>query len=107
MKKNDISLKRKGSLKNRIFSFPNLRIFKSTFSFPNLQIFKSSNLLIATLASLLIAFSSCTEDIHISVPSVPSQFVVEGHIQTGLPPYVILTKSSDFFATFYLDSIND
>src|ERR1700759_2130731 len=62
-----------------------------------------------SILSLLISiasFTSCTRDIPISVPSVPSQFVVEGHIQPGSPPYVILTRSSDFFSTFYLDSIN-
>lgn len=57
--------------------------------------------------SSIFFFTSCTRDIPISVPSVPAQFVVEGHIQTGSPPYVILTRSSDFFSTFYLDSINE
>lgn len=56
---------------------------------------------------LILVQTSCTKDITINLPPQEPHFVVEGHIETGLPPYVILTKSSDYYATFYLDSINN
>lgn len=64
---------------------------------------------ISLFAFLLFSFGffSCTKDVVIEVPPQAEQIVVEGYIETGLPPYVLLTRSSDFYSTFYLDSIND
>jgi len=59
------------------------------------------------LTSIFFLLTSCTKDININLPHQEPQFVVEGHIETGLPPYVILSKSSDYYSTFYLDSINN
>ena len=58
---------------------------------------------------ILLSFllSACTKDITIDLPHQSPQIVVEGHIETGQPPYVLLSKSSDFYSTFYLDSINN
>jgi hypothetical protein len=52
------------------------------------------------LLSNLFFLSSCTKDITVSLPHQEDQITVEGHIETGVPPYVILTKSSDFYSTF-------
>lgn len=60
-----------------------------------------------SFAIYLFFISSCTKDITISLPHQEEQIVVEGFIETGLPPYVILTKSSDFYSTFSLDSISN
>lgn len=59
------------------------------------------------LISVFYFLSSCTKDLNIDLPHQEPQIVVEGHIETGTPPYVILTRSSDFYSTFYLDSIDD
>src|SRR5689334_18441013 len=64
-------------------------------------------ILFITFITLIIVQTSCTKDITINLPSQEPQIVVEGHISTGSPPYVILTKSSDYYATFYLDSIDN
>src|SRR5258708_4213444 len=62
---------------------------------------------ILSLLSSFMLLSSCTKDITIYVPSQIPQMVVEGHIETGLPPYVLLTKSTDFYSTLYLDSLDN
>src|SRR5215217_9235615 len=69
---------------------------------------------IATVVIMSIIFiplitvqTSCTKDITIFVPSQIHIMVVEGHIETGFPPYVLLTKSTDFYSTLYLDSLDN
>lgn len=54
---------------------------------------------IALLISSLFIFSSCTEDIDISLSSTKPFFVVDGHICDEVSPYnfVRLTMSSDYF----------
>jgi hypothetical protein len=47
----------------------------------------------------LLFLVSCEKDINISLPPVQSQVVVEGHIETGQGAWVVLTRSSDYFAT--------
>lgn len=49
--------------------------------------------------SLLI--SSCEKDISIDLPKPEDKLVVEGTIETGQFPYVILTKNSPYYETFY------
>jgi hypothetical protein len=41
--------------------------------------------------------TSCEQDIEIKVPETEKKLVIEGHIEPGLNPYVILTKSASFF----------
>jgi hypothetical protein len=48
---------------------------------------------------LLVMLSACEKDINISLPPVQSQIVVEGHIETGTGAWVVLTRSTGFFAT--------
>lgn len=52
--------------------------------------------MIAVLMLLLLQ-SSCEKDIHIALPPVNSEVVVEGHIETGQGAYVVLTRSSGYF----------
>jgi hypothetical protein len=51
------------------------------------------------LPVLLLFLMGCEKNINISLPSVQSQIVVEGHIETGQGAYVVLTRSTDYFAT--------
>src|SRR5256885_1790980 len=64
-------------------------------------------LLVLSLTSYVLYLTCCTKDLNINLPHQEQQIVVEGHIETGTPPYVILTRSSDFYSTFYLDSISN
>lgn len=52
---------------------------------------------INTFAVLLLMFSSCTKDITVDLPNPEDKIVVEGSIDVGVPPFVILTKNSSFF----------
>lgn len=55
---------------------------------------------------IILLMTSCEQNIDINLPSSEEQLVVEGYIETGLPPYLLLTKTSDYYSTFYLDSLN-
>lgn len=57
------------------------------------------------LAILLLFLSSCEKDITVDLPQVPEQLVVEGIIEPGMPPFVILTRTQSFFAPTDLNSI--
>jgi len=61
------------------------------------NIFTYRNTLLAVLLSFFLV--SCEKNINISLPSVQTQVVVEGHIETGQGAWVVLTRSSDYFAT--------
>jgi hypothetical protein len=49
------------------------------------------------LASAIFFFTSCEKEITIKLPQEPKKLVVEGWIENGKPPKVILTKSSGYF----------
>jgi len=50
------------------------------------------------LIIITITFLSCERDISVTFPLPPDLIVVEGHIEQGQYPYVILTKNSSYFA---------
>ena len=45
----------------------------------------------------LVFFPGCEKEIQIDLPEAKSALVVEGKIETGQPPFVILTKSTGYF----------
>ncbi len=49
---------------------------------------------------LAISLSSCETDITVDLPQAESKIVVEGSVEPGLPPFVLLTRSAPFFGTF-------
>ncbi len=46
---------------------------------------------------LSIGLLSCTKEITLDLPPFVEKVVVEGRIETGMPPYVILTKTQDIY----------
>ncbi len=50
--------------------------------------------------------SSCTKDIDVDLPAGQPMLVVEGRIETDLPPIVLLSRSSPFYTSLYLDSVS-
>jgi hypothetical protein len=50
---------------------------------------------------------TCTKEVVIDIPPPEEQLVVEGHIENGIPPYVILTRNSAFYDTFSLEDVNE
>lgn len=53
----------------------------------------------------ILGFSSCEEEIDVKIPDLTEKLVVEGKIETGLPPSVYLTRSSKFFGTTNLNDM--
>lgn len=66
---------------------------------------KSLRIIPIVLAVAAMLWSSCEEEIFIKLPDVESKIVVEGFIETDLPPYVILTRSQPFFGGIDLNDL--
>jgi hypothetical protein len=49
---------------------------------------------------LFVLLSSCEKDITVSLPEGEEKIVVEGYVEAGRPPYVLLSKSTGYFAPF-------
>lgn len=56
---------------------------------------------------LFITITSCEKEVDIKLDSGEPKLVVEGAIETGLPPYVILTKSIGYFATIDMETLQN
>lgn len=83
-------------------------IFKKMDGLADLcRISKISWLAIGILPAIVFLLSSCEKDITVDNGPSVEQLVVEGYIETGLPPYLLLTKTSDYYSTFYLDSLGN
>jgi hypothetical protein len=60
---------------------------------------------ILSILTAIMVFA-CSEEIEIKPQSTGDMVVVEGHIETGLPPYVILTRTQPFFSTTNIEALN-
>lgn len=60
--------------------------------------------LLAT-ATLLLLLAACEKNITVDLPEVPEQLVVDGRIEPGKPPFVILTRTQSYFAPTDLNAI--
>lgn len=49
------------------------------------------------LLIIIILFIGCREEITIDLPNPTEQMVVQGSIEPGFPPYIILTKNQGYF----------
>ncbi len=69
-----------------------------------MKIFRKYRLVIALLGVL---FSACEKEINLDLPDAEDKVVVEGVIENGKHPYVILTRSSSYFAAVdeWLDNL--
>jgi hypothetical protein len=50
----------------------------------------------------LVIFSSCTKEVKIDIPGYQQQLVVDGNIEAGGHPVVLLSKSADIYSQGYL-----
>src|SRR5580658_10322488 len=46
-----------------------------------------------------LATTGCQKNINLLIPTAPSQVVVEGYIENGKHPYVMLTRNAPFLGT--------
>ena len=56
---------------------------------------------------ITLIFVSCQEEITLDLPQAESKLVVEGAIEPGFPPYVILTKNQGYFESIDINTYND
>jgi hypothetical protein len=48
--------------------------------------------------------SSCTKEVEIDIPGYEEQLVIDGRIETGMPPIVLISKSKDIYAPTDLEA---
>ncbi len=51
--------------------------------------------------------SSCQKEVHLNLESEPTRLVVQGEIENGKPPFVVLTSTIGFFSTINLTTLQD
>ena len=51
-----------------------------------------------------LLFSSCTKEVKIDIPGYAEQLVIDGNIETGMPPIVLISRSRDIYAPTNLDA---
>ena len=54
---------------------------------------------------MLLLFSSCEQDLTLLLPEGEEKLVVEGHIEQGAPPIVVLTRSVPVFSDLTLEAL--
>ncbi len=62
---------------------------------------------VCCLVALIVLLISCEKEVHINLASSPPQVVVNGAIETNLPPYVILTSTISFFSNVDLTTLQN
>ena len=69
------------------------------------KIIKSYILLFSVCIASIVLFVACEKEIDLKVPNPASAYVVEGHIENGIPPYVVLTKNAAFYGNINLSNL--
>ncbi len=54
-----------------------------------------------------IAFTACSRTVDIALPPANTQVVVDGSIENGVPPVIILSKTQQFFSGVDLNNLNN
>lgn len=53
--------------------------------------------------SALSILASCTKEVNIEIPGFEAELVIDGRIETGQPPIVLLSKSKEVYASTNID----
>ena len=59
------------------------------------------------LLLISIILFSCQEEITLDLPKADDKLVIEGSIENGFPPYIIITKNGGYFDAIDSDTYND
>lgn len=70
------------------------------------KIYISVGLLLCVAACLFI-FTSCEKEIDLNIETNPNEIIVEGHIENGIPPFVILTKSISLYDNININNLSN
>ncbi|HEY0976862.1 MAG TPA: DUF4249 domain-containing protein [Flavobacteriales bacterium] len=63
--------------------------------------------LFVSLALGTVLLSGCEKEITVDVPDTPERLVVEGTIEQGLPPFIILTRTQGYFEPTSFESLSN
>lgn len=55
----------------------------------------------------VVMMSSCEKNIDLDLPPIDQKVVVEGYVENGLPPYVILSKTEPYFDPIGQNTLNN
>ena len=67
----------------------------------------NKRIILLFIGLLSLVLFSCEKNIDIDLPEADKKLVVEGSIETGLPPFVILTKTDGYFDPIDLNSLQN
>ncbi|AEA45266.1 DUF4249 domain-containing protein [Fluviicola taffensis] len=56
------------------------------------------------LFSFSAILSSCTKEVNIDIPGYEEKVVIDGRIETGMPPIVLISKTQDIYSPTTLDA---
>ena len=54
-----------------------------------------------------IFFISCQDEITLDLPQAENKLVIEGAIENGFPPYIIITKNQGYFDEISIDTYSN
>ena len=66
---------------------------------------KTTHKIAAFILISSLALFSCEKNVTVDIPEVEEQIVIEGYIETDLPPFILLTKSLPFFGEINTNNI--
>lgn len=66
---------------------------------------KESNRHITGLFILVSIFTACQKEVDIDIPGYAEKVVFDGRIETGLPPFLLISKTNDIYAPTDLNAI--
>lgn len=72
----------------------------------NTRLYYSLSLFFSVMISFFI-FTACEKEIKLNIKNNPNEIIVEGHIENGLPPYVILTKSISLYDNININKLGN
>lgn len=59
---------------------------------------------ISVFLSLILLISSCTKEVTVDIPGYEEKIVIDGRIETGQPPIVLLSRSKEVYAPTDVDA---
>lgn len=59
---------------------------------------------LSIVTAILFLLASCTKEVEIDIPGYKEQIVIDGNIETGQPPIVLISRTADIYAPTNLEA---
>ncbi len=66
---------------------------------------RSTYCLLLLISVFLVTLSACQKEVHINLGTSATQVVIQGQIETGQPPFVVITSTLSFFSNIDLATL--